>query len=386
MLQSVQPLEVRIERADTRLLAEWTDLATATSAPFFSHPQWFLPWADAFSGRELHCLSARRGGELVGVLPVIPGRRTLKAAVNGETVSYEPIIASPWSLADVLAGRPASCPRLSLSHLPASGMPIRADDVGSRMISRELRRSPVVGTVGDFPAWAKSRLSTARAKNMRRLRRRLEELGEVAVEVEDGTEKLDALLDEGLDLEASGWKGRAGTAVKSRRDAHHFYEAMARNAAALGLLRMFFLRLDGKAVGFSLTIQDGNVLTALKIAFDESYRSYAPGVLMGRIRLEYCFAHPDITRFRFAGEAERVKLDWTDEVEAQMCLEVPRPGRAGSLESRAIQAYWDLRETVRTRVPLEVRERIDTSSVPAAARSAFSLALNARAARSGESR
>ena len=373
-------------RAERLVIDEWEDLAAATKATFFSRPQWFLAWADAFADGDLYCLTARHGARLVGVLPLVRGRRAFKAAVNSETVRYSPVLADSWTLGQVLAQRPAACPRLSLAYLPEPEMDLSGHDVGSRVIWRELRRSPVVRTVGDFSAWEREVLRPARAKNLRRLRRRLEEQGDVAVEVSDGTEKLDARLEEGLDLEASGWKGRSGTAIKSRPDAYGFYRRMAHEAASLGLLRLFFLRLDGRAIAFSLTIEDAGILSGLKIAFDESYRSYAPGVLLSRARLEYCFGHPGVTRFDFLGEAERAKLDWTTEVETQMCLEVSPPGLAGAIESGAIRAYWNLRESARSKIPLETRERIDTSSISSAARSVIGLAATEWRARNGANR
>jgi CelD/BcsL family acetyltransferase involved in cellulose biosynthesis len=385
-VERVEALAIRLVPADSVVIREWQDLAVATGASFFSRPEWFVAWADAFAKGNLHCLTAREGSDLVGLLPVVPARRTLKAAVNSETVRYSPLLDPRFTLGEVLARRPAECPRLSLSYLPDTDLDPSGLDTGSRVIWTELRKSPTVGTTGDFSAWEKERLSPSRLKNLRRTRRRLEEMGDVLVEICDGTGRLDELLDEGLDLEAAGWKGQSGTAVKSRPDTYRFYRRMAAEAASLGILRLFFLRLDGAAIAFSFTIEEAGILSGLKIAFDERYRSFAPGVLLSRARLEYCFAHPTLSRFDFLGEAERSKLDWTDDVQVQLRVEVPPPGWAGTIESRAIEAYWDLRESIRAKVPLEMRERVDTSSVPAAARSVTGLIGTEWRARRGPGR
>src|SRR5207247_10269646 len=68
------------------------------------------------------------------------------------------------------------------------------------------------------------------------------------LEVVDGSERLDELLEEGFRVEASGWKSRAGTAIASRPDTRRFYTDVARWASDRGWLRLAFLRLGGRAL------------------------------------------------------------------------------------------------------------------------------------------
>jgi len=79
---------------------------------------------------------------------------------------------------------------------------------------------------------------------------------------------------------------------------------VASAAAGLGILRFFFLRVDGAPTAFHLAIVDQHVLSGLKIAFDERYRACSPGLLLNRATIKYCFDSSDIHRFDFQGEAE----------------------------------------------------------------------------------
>lgn len=349
-------------------------MVTTTGLDLFAGPEWFVPWEKAFAPGRLHYVLATRGGRLVGLLPVVPDGRTLRSATNSETVRYSPVLVEPALVVDIVKALPSRWRRISLAYLPAHELPPTLEAYGSsrgvRIISREIRRSPTLPTVGDFRKWESERLSAHRRKNLRRLRRRLSELGEVRLEVSDGSAQLQDLMEEGFALEASGWKGAAGGAVLSRPAAHRFYMDLTAWASSVGALRLFQLRVDGRSIAFALNIERGGVVSGLKLAYDECYQSYSPGVLLNQSALEYCFAASGIRRFDFLGEAERHKTEWTDDSEVQLQVELFAPGTRSMLEMAAVRCLWGIRESMRRRVPLEVRERIDTSSPRRAVRSA----------------
>jgi CelD/BcsL family acetyltransferase involved in cellulose biosynthesis len=364
-------LDVDVVVADQALIGEWSRLSSAEGVCIYSRPEWFVPWAKAFSGGNLRCLTARRQGELVAVLPVVADGRVLRAAVNGETRRFSPVLAGSVDLLEIINALPRKWRRLSLAYLPVtvplcSGLNSLQDH---RFLSQELRQSPFLDTVGEFTSWENSRLSSSHRRNMRRRQRRLSELGEVQFQVCDGKERLNELLGEGLALEASGWKGEAGTAVLSRPAVNSFFGEFLVDAAERGIVRMFFLRLNGAAIACHLAIEDQHVLSSLKIAFDEQYRSCSPGVLINRATIEYCFQSPDIRRLDFHGEAEKAKLEWTDNTETQIGVEVFSKGLSSTVERAAIQTVWAARSSIRRRVPVEVRDKVDTSDPVAAVRS-----------------
>lgn len=129
-------------------------------------------------------------------------------------------------------------------------------------------------------------------RNLRRARKLLEERGPLDARVERlGPEAVDAWTDEFLALEASGWKGDAGTALSSRAATSAWFREAARGLAADGRLVGARLALDGVpvAMGSVLTAPRGGARAGayFKIAFDEAFAEFSPGALLQRDLLEW---------------------------------------------------------------------------------------------------
>lgn len=122
--------------------------------------------------------------------------------------------------------------------------------------------------------------STKHRKEYRRLERRLSDLGEVVYRVlkpmDDAREWLDAFLA----LESSGWKGREGTAMACSPDELAFFNEAATEAHKRGKLQMLLLMLDGRAIAAKCNFITRGGAFAFKIAFDEKFARFSPGVLL----------------------------------------------------------------------------------------------------------
>jgi CelD/BcsL family acetyltransferase involved in cellulose biosynthesis len=116
-------------------------------------------------------------------------------------------------------------------------------------------------------------------KEMRRRRKRLGELGTLTFD-ELGDGDLETWLREFLELEASGWKGREGTALGSHPADARFFQEMARASHRAGCLGATAIRLDGRPVAMQVMLRSGSLAYGFKIAYDESYSRYSPGVLL----------------------------------------------------------------------------------------------------------
>ncbi len=120
-------------------------------------------------------------------------------------------------------------------------------------------------------------------KEYSRLRRRLEELGELEFQVllPGHYNHLHQWVNEFLQLEERGWKGRDLTALSSKPDERQFAESLIHNAAERGQLMMLKMMLDGKVIAIKLNLLSATQgAYALKIAYDEQYAAYSPGVLL----------------------------------------------------------------------------------------------------------
>ncbi|HSP79034.1 MAG TPA: GNAT family N-acetyltransferase, partial [Myxococcaceae bacterium] len=164
-------------------------------------------------------------------------------------------------------------------------------------------------------------LSSRFKANCRRRRRKLEERGRVEVERVEGGLELEARLEEGFSLEASGWKGRRGTAMAQDGRTRGFYSELAREAGYAGRLALYFLRLDGRAVAFQYGLCHGGRYFLLKPGYDESLGECSPGQLLMEEVLRDCIAR-GLREFDFLGPDMVWKRDWTDRVRRHSWLYV----------------------------------------------------------------
>jgi Acetyltransferase (GNAT) domain len=87
-------------------------------------------------------------------------------------------------------------------------------------------------------------------------------------------------VDEFLSLEAAGWKGARGTAMKTNPQAAATLREACRGLAAAGKLRFWKLALDDKPAAMLFAIVDGREAWLGKIAHDEDLARFSPGQLL----------------------------------------------------------------------------------------------------------
>jgi CelD/BcsL family acetyltransferase involved in cellulose biosynthesis len=137
-------------------------------------------------------------------------------------------------------------------------------------------------------------LAPKRLRELLRAHRRLSEAGTLAYARVTEPTALAAAVEEFARIEASGWKGRAGTAFDSATET----AAFLREAFAGGRAYADLLTVDGRAVAANLNLQTGRTAFAVKSAYDESYRKFSPGLV-----LEYCVIR-HLFETRFADEID----------------------------------------------------------------------------------
>ena len=91
---------------------------------------------------------------------------------------------------------------------------------------------------------------------------------------------LDEWTEDFLRLEAAGWKGRYGTALSLTAPDRKFFRAIVSRAFEVRRLVMLSLRLNSRPIAMLVNFEAGNGSYAFKVAFDEKYRRYSPGVLL----------------------------------------------------------------------------------------------------------
>ena len=116
------------------------------------------------------------------------------------------------------------------------------------------------------------------SKELRRLRRRLGELGTVTAESHRDRKGVREAFEHFLALEATGWKGRRGTAMMQDAAAAAFARSMTRELAGRDACRIDTISLDGRPVAVGIVLESGGRAVYWKTAYDEALARYSPGV------------------------------------------------------------------------------------------------------------
>lgn len=170
-------------------------------------------------------------------------------------------------------------------------------DAGLRFEATKSRRRPSLEARDEssFDA-AAARLEGKPMAEFRRRRRRLQGMGRLDTVIHRGPHDPEMWMHDFLRLEASGWKGDAGTALACDGGEHAFFEALMRGAAARGQAFVCSLELDGKPIAMTVNLRSGEGLWGFKTAYCDSLSRYSPGVLAVCETMLAALSDPSIAR------------------------------------------------------------------------------------------
>lgn len=279
-------------------------------------PMLSLAWIDAYAktlmppGAVLHCALAHDNGQLVGALPLVWRRSGMPLVwVGSASTPYQAhsafgdVLADPrWAPSVVPALLAAACarPGMRLREFALRGVSSTSPTIRCLLPQRlatvqTLPTTPTMHTThtrhrswGSFLAidapWSAYRdgLSKNFRANLRKAHNRLRDSGEGAPEFLwlTGERAEPRHLASFLALEASGWKGRAGSAIGQDAPLCAFYQALCENMHRLGVLEWHFMTLRGRTVAAHMAVRTGRSLSLLKIAYDEGLARFSPGNLL----------------------------------------------------------------------------------------------------------
>lgn len=281
------------------IIPEWEDLAAHAleSNPFYE-PWILLPALAANGGGDaLVCVQVWRQNRLDGLFPFVrePRYKGLPISILRSWCHSSHMLCTPL----VRAGTQAECLRALLTWLrtdaaDASAAELRylpGDGAFSGALADATRRDGAFAFATehftrallrkhvDVEHYLTSVLSSDTRKDMRRKERRLKERGElrrVALRPDDDPHRW---IDEFLALEASGWKGRKGSALACTPGNRSFASAMLAEAHRRGQLQLVGIDCGGRPVSRCCNLLAGEGAYAYRSAYDESYAEYSPGVM-----------------------------------------------------------------------------------------------------------
>ncbi|MDR3686530.1 MAG: GNAT family N-acetyltransferase [Coriobacteriia bacterium] len=151
------------------------------------------------------------------------------------------------------------------------------------------------------------RLSSAGRKKLRVAEQHFESLpGARYVSCKEPAELAEE-FDHFLDVEASGWKGEQGTAVKSNPELEAFYRAMTQSMVEDGWCEIHSLHAEGRCIASEFCVFTGGQCDAPKAGYDEAYSRIMPGKLVLNLGLKACCEDP---RIKYANEMS--DAEWLD--------------------------------------------------------------------------
>jgi CelD/BcsL family acetyltransferase involved in cellulose biosynthesis len=270
----------------------WRELAAQAAEPNpFFEPEYVLPAADLIGGRRVGLAVVRGTGGWSACLPVHRPRRWHRVPLGcvATWLHRYCFLGTPLVSGGQEEAAIAAIARELLRQRGATfvGLDALADEGPVRdalRLATEHRRLEEVAlnrhrravlrrsATGDERLGVKGK----HRRELERKRRRLEEDVGGSLRIVDRAEDA-AAVEEFLELEASGWKGREGTAMASLERDAEFFRGVCGAFRELGRFHLLSLEADGQRVAMACSLRAGDGIFCIKIAFDERWRRYSPG-------------------------------------------------------------------------------------------------------------
>jgi CelD/BcsL family acetyltransferase involved in cellulose biosynthesis len=323
----------------------WDAVATRPSEPNPFLERWFMAASVRYLEvpEDARMLVVRAEDQLIGMMPIHVasdyGRMPVRHVENW--MHYNSFFGAPlvrrgfesyfWHRAlDLLDADPHAPSFLHLVALDGAG-PLAVSLLQARRGSAIVHRSSRAMLQSDLSpdAYYEATVRKKKRKEIGRLQSRLAELGKVESQRMKAGDDVGNWINSFLKLEASGWKGRDGAALANTRDTENFVRAALRGAHAAERLEMLRLDVDGRTIAMLVNFLTPPGSFSFKIAFDEEYARFSPGVLVQLENLKIL---------------EAPGIDWMDSCAAE--------------NHPMINSLWaERREIVRLSVPLKGKVR-----------------------------
>jgi CelD/BcsL family acetyltransferase involved in cellulose biosynthesis len=306
-----------------RLGGSWDELVRSMRrpSPFLLH-DWLLEWWSHYGAkRTLDVQVARRDDRLVGALPMCRTRRfglRVTEFLGGTGAALADLLLAPGEdgvTAEQLAARITT---KGVDYADLFGMPsdsrLQAALPQDSLTLIERQEAPVLDLGGDWDAIYKDKLSSKNRSERRRHRRRLEELGVVDVSLARTPDELGPALEDAVRVHALRWKGRRESSGFSKPIGSAFRRAALLRLAKQDLTRLVTLRLDQRAIAFTIYLLYERTAYGVTMGFDPEFAAYRPGTETLLCSLEAA-ANEGAERVEFLGADAPYKRSFADRIE-----------------------------------------------------------------------
>jgi CelD/BcsL family acetyltransferase involved in cellulose biosynthesis len=276
---------------------QWRALARRVAEPnAYYLPEWVLAVSASARGRTgALALSAFSDApaRMIGLLPVISLWRAYKIPLPA-LVSAQPYgtLCTPPLDGDLAVAaaerlmqeaRKAGAHALILRDMSLDGSAMRAfTEVlrpnGMRPRLMQSYRRACLDATRNADELLSDALGAKKLKEVRRLRHRLADHGAVHFEVARTPNEVAAALEPFLMLEASGWKGKRGTALVQHDGDATFIRRAVAALAETGQCEIITLRAGDTPVAAAIVLRHQDRAFYFKLGIDQRFAKYSPGV------------------------------------------------------------------------------------------------------------
>ncbi len=284
---------------DASLHGAWTALGMQAAQPnLYAMPQFVLPasrWLTPTRPARIAVIERIGHGspELLGVgcftlhpatlfapFPHLRGYRTRHTFQDGWLCADGAADDVARALLDAMAGATPRCHAIALRNVAERdpnflALCARAAHQGRRWYPLRAIDRPVLRRSANTTDL--DRISRRVVKDIHRRRRRLQTLGELSTQLIHGEDITAATIDRHLDIEHMGWKGVAGSSMRSSAAETNFFHDMTKRFRKIGGAVFVETRIDGKAIASASLFRAGGTLNAFKTGHDPAFASDSPG-------------------------------------------------------------------------------------------------------------
>jgi CelD/BcsL family acetyltransferase involved in cellulose biosynthesis len=274
-----------------------------------------LVWSRAAPYRLMGLFPARIARRRYGIkLPVLIGWTHPFAPLGTPLIDRDAGATAISAWLDHLAGHPELPNLLLIPYLPVAGAVAQAFTAafarrGGESISLAAHQRALMAPTGTGANYLDQAIGGKKRKELRRQKKRLAESGGLVSDTAREPAAMAAALGDFLALEAAGWKGRAGTAACADDDIRAFMEQAVTGLARDGKARIARLIATGRPIAALVTLESGTSAWCWKIAYDESFARYSPGVQLLMETTQELLDDPNITRADSCATAGHPMID-----------------------------------------------------------------------------
>nr|WP_249150410.1 GNAT family N-acetyltransferase [Bradyrhizobium sp. JYMT SZCCT0180] len=362
--------------------AQWRALSERVAEPNgYYLPEWELAVNASARGRVgASALSAwSDAGELTGLMPVISMWRAYRIPLP-VWVSADPYgsLSTPLLGGDhaeqaaerLLDGaRKAGAHALMLRDMSLDGAAMKAftemlarDGLTPRVLQSHVRAA--LDATLDPDELLREGLGPKKLKELRRQRNRLGDHGEVHFDIARTPAEVTAALETFLNLEASGWKAKRGTALVQHPGDAAFIRRATCALAATGQCEIVTLRAGETPVAAAIVLRHQDRAFYFKLGVDERFSKFSPGVQLTLDLTRHLCADPAIRLVDSTANADHPMINpiWRGRLAIG---DVLFPLRRGDVVATLAQTALTLRKLAREparRAIRFIRERQEKSS------------------------